>query len=66
MAEFLGTLTTTAATTTGGLMPRILTNAPVPPKTRALRVLLQGTATGSGSDCDVVFDNVSIRLHKGS
>ena len=59
----LGTLTTTTATNTGGLMPRIVTEAPVPAKTRALRVLLQGTAAAS-PDCDVVFDNVSIRLHK--
>ena len=46
-------------------MPRIVTDARLPAKTRALRVILKGT-NASGSDCGVVFDNVSIRLHKGS
>jgi len=59
--KILGSLSSATVANTVGVMNRILTDAPVPAHTRALRVIVQGTA-GAGPDCDVVFDNVSIHL----
>jgi hypothetical protein len=57
----IGTFRTRTVFDTGGLMPRIKALPAVPAGTRALRITLKGTGT-PGTDCDVFFDNVSVKL----
>jgi hypothetical protein len=57
----LGTLETATVQATGGSMSRTRTSGAVPVGTRMLQVVLEGTGT-AGTDCDVYFDNVSVKL----
>ncbi len=57
----LGTLETATVQATGGSMSRTRISGAVPAGTRTLQVILQGTGT-AGTDCDVYFDNVSVKL----
>jgi len=57
----LGRAATKAVTDTSGKMRKLKRFAAVPSGTRSLRVTLKGTGT-AGTDCDVFFDNVSVRL----
>jgi len=57
----LGTLETATVQATGGSMSRTRAFGAVPPGTRTLQVLLKG-AGSAGTDCDVYFDNVSVKL----
>lgn len=57
----IGTFQTDTVVTNSGLLPRIKAVGGVPPGTRSLQVILQGTAA-AGTGCDVLFDNVSVRL----
>ena len=57
----MGELQTSTVAATGGLMPRIKASGAVPAGTRALQVILKGTGT-AGTSCDVLFDNVSVKL----
>ena len=57
----IGQAPTKAVSATGGKMLKLKRFAAVPPGTRSLRVNLKGTGT-PGTDCDVFFDNVSVRL----
>lgn len=57
----IGELQTSTVAATGGQMPRTKASGPVPSGTRALQVILKGTGT-AGTSCDVLFDNVSVKL----
>ena len=57
----IGQSQTKAVSATGGTMRKIKRFAAVPPSTRSLRVTLKGSGS-PGTDCDVFFDNVSVRL----
>jgi propanediol dehydratase large subunit len=61
----LGKLRTASVEATGGSMPRIKASGRVPAGTRALQVALMGTGT-AGTSCDVFFDNVSVKLARGT
>jgi len=57
----LGELATQSVAATAGQLPRFKASGAVPAGTRALLVVLEGTAA-AGPDCDVFFDNVSVKL----
>jgi hypothetical protein len=57
----IGELQTSIVAATGGQLPRTKASGPVPAGTRALQVILKGTGT-AGTSCDVLFDNVSVKL----
>jgi len=63
--DTIGQLQTETVQATGGSMPRIKTSGPIPAGTRALQVILKGTGT-AGTSCDVYFDNVSVKLVRGT
>jgi hypothetical protein len=57
----IGELQTSTVAATAGQMPRIKASGAVPAGTRALQVILRGTGA-AGTSCDVLFDNVSVKL----
>lgn len=59
--DLIGELGTAAIEATEGSMPRTKTSGIVPAGTRALQVILEGTAT-AGTSRDVFCDNVSVKL----